>query len=64
VIGDLAQRGGRRDCGFRIELARDFVPAGGEMSGRAFEPGEAVGEVFRAEGAVLERGQVPVDRRA
>jgi hypothetical protein len=29
VIGDVAQRGGRRDRGFRIELGLEFVPAVG-----------------------------------
>lgn len=33
VTGDLAQRGGRRDRGFCIDLASELVPAGRELSG-------------------------------
>jgi len=64
VTGDLAQYGGRRDRRFCNHLADEFVSAGRELSGPGSELGEAVGEVFRVEAAVLECGQVPVDRRA
>ncbi|HUB38952.1 MAG TPA: hypothetical protein VMA72_08875 [Streptosporangiaceae bacterium] len=56
ATSDLAQRVGRRHRGFRIELGVEFVPAGGELSGPAFELGEAVGEVLGVEGAVFECG--------
>jgi hypothetical protein len=64
VIGDLDERGGRRHHRFCIELAGEFVAAGRELPGPGLERGEAAGEVFGVQGAVLERGQVAVDRRA
>ena len=36
----------------------------GLLPGSVLELGEAACEVFEVEGAVLERGQIPVDRRA
>jgi hypothetical protein len=64
VIGDLDERGGWRHHRFCVELAGEFVAAGRELPGPCVERGEPVGEVFGVQGAVLERGQVPVGRRA
>jgi hypothetical protein len=62
VPGDLSQGCGRRRAGYCRDLVGELVSAGAQLCCPGFELGEPVGEVFRIERAVLERGQVPVDR--
>jgi hypothetical protein len=64
LIGDLDERGGRRHHRFCVELAVKFVAAGRELPRPGLERGEPAREVLGVQGAVLERGQVTVGRRA
>jgi hypothetical protein len=63
VVGHIAQRGGWRHRRFCVKLAGEFVAAGSELPGLGLELSEAACEVFGLEGAVLERGEVPGNRR-
>lgn len=63
MIGDLPEGGRWRRGGRGVEISCEFVAARLELPGAGFELGEPVGEVLRVEGAVLERGQIPVGGR-
>jgi hypothetical protein len=55
VVSDLAERSGRRRGGCEGELAGELVAAGAQLPGSGLELSKSPGEVFRVEGAVLER---------
>jgi hypothetical protein len=60
VVSDLPECGGRRRGGCEGELAGELVAAGAQLPGSGLELSKSPGEVFRVEGAVLERPAVLV----
>jgi hypothetical protein len=64
VLGDLQERGCWRRGRRPGDLHAQFVLVCVQLRCPCFELGEPRGEVFGVEGAVLERGEVPVGRGA